>query len=197
MATEAGSPNFRTNPMSWADLAQVLRQMHRWFQENPYVGYNLFDANTILKADTDNTPTALTVNENSFVGRAAGFIDSLAVSTNELVGRAGGNLGGLAVTEQSIVARTSGDITNLAVGTDEVVARDDGDLGTVALAEMEVLGRLTGAHVDGITVTTTVADPGVDTKLATEKAIRDLVEARTTASGRSTWAEFLVLAGLS
>lgn len=34
----------------------------------------LFDANTILKADSDNTPAALTVAEQTLVGRIAGGV---------------------------------------------------------------------------------------------------------------------------
>jgi hypothetical protein len=37
----------------------------------------LFDANTILKADSDNTPIALSVGTNRLVGRAAGTISAL------------------------------------------------------------------------------------------------------------------------
>jgi len=37
-----------------------------------YVLRSLFDANTILKADTDNTPVALTVTEQTLVGRLTG-----------------------------------------------------------------------------------------------------------------------------
>lgn len=45
---------------------------------NDYVTKATYDANTILKADSDNTPTALTVAENTIVGRAAsGTIDDL------------------------------------------------------------------------------------------------------------------------
>lgn len=41
----------------------------------------LFDANTILKADTDNTPVALTVAEDTIVGRlTAGSITALSVA---------------------------------------------------------------------------------------------------------------------
>lgn len=39
-----------------------------------------FNANTILKADTDNTPVALTIGTNTIVGRAAGNISALTAS---------------------------------------------------------------------------------------------------------------------
>jgi hypothetical protein len=42
------------------------------------IGVTTFDANTLLKADTDNTPVALTVGPSTFVGRdAAGSIAAL------------------------------------------------------------------------------------------------------------------------
>lgn len=46
-----------------------------------YVQKSTFDANTILKADTDNTPVALTVAEQTLVGRiTGGNIDDLSAS---------------------------------------------------------------------------------------------------------------------
>lgn len=45
------------------------------------IAKNLFDANTILKADADNTPEALTVAEQRIVGRiTSGEIASLTAS---------------------------------------------------------------------------------------------------------------------
>ncbi len=44
------------------------------------VDKGLFDANTILKADVDDTPLALTVNEDRVVGRVSGgVIDDLTI----------------------------------------------------------------------------------------------------------------------
>jgi len=48
-----------TGPLASADLSA-------------YVAKSLYDANTILYATTDNTPTALTVSEQSIVGRITG-----------------------------------------------------------------------------------------------------------------------------
>ena len=46
-----------------------------------YINAALFDANTILSADTDNTPAALTVPEQTLIGRiTSGNIDALTVS---------------------------------------------------------------------------------------------------------------------
>lgn len=47
----------------------------------PALNEDLFDANTILKADTDNTPEALTVPEDTIIGRKSGdVIDALTAS---------------------------------------------------------------------------------------------------------------------
>jgi len=50
--------------------------------------------------------------------------------------------------------------------------------------------------VTGDAVVTTITDPGSDTKIASEQAIRELHESNTIASGKSSWAEFFVVAGL-
>lgn len=50
------------------------------------VANTLFDANTVLKADSDNTPTALTVGASTILGRgAAGGIDALTPSAARTV----------------------------------------------------------------------------------------------------------------
>ncbi len=49
--------------------------------EADVIANSIFDANTILKADTDDTPTALTVSEQTLVGRiTSGNIDALTAS---------------------------------------------------------------------------------------------------------------------
>ncbi len=51
--------------------------------DNRYVGKDLFDANTILKADADNVPEALTVGVQTVVGRATGGeITALAIDSD-------------------------------------------------------------------------------------------------------------------
>lgn len=47
-----------------------------WVHVGDGVLKSTFDANTILKADTDNTPTALTVGEGTLVGRETGDVIS-------------------------------------------------------------------------------------------------------------------------
>lgn len=63
---------------------------------NAAVPKALFDANTLLKADTDNTPAALVVPASTFVGRAAsGGIAALSVAQAQtLLGVSGSSSGG-------------------------------------------------------------------------------------------------------
>ena len=51
------------------------------------VSSNLFDANSILKADSDNTPVVLSVPTNTVIGRSTGNISALTVPTiKEMLG---------------------------------------------------------------------------------------------------------------
>jgi len=77
-------------------VRQSLQALKELVKANPYIAASLFDANTILKADTDDTPEALTVATNSLVGRQAGEIDDIAIGEQKIVGRiTGGNVTGL------------------------------------------------------------------------------------------------------
>lgn len=56
----------------------AFQQIDRSFKTNPYVSAKLFDAHTMLYAVADNTPLALTIAEQTIVGRVtAGNIDAL------------------------------------------------------------------------------------------------------------------------
>lgn len=82
----------------------------------------LFDANTILKADTDNTPAALTVSVDSLVGRlTGGNITSLSVSdVRTLLGLTDENL-------QDLIGAmvTGGTETGISVTYDDTNGRFD------------------------------------------------------------------------
>lgn len=185
------------------ETRQTFQQLRKIFKDEPYVAKSLFDANTVLKADTDNTPEALTVAEQSVVGRADGDIDSLPVGTNELLGRAGGDLDGLAVGANEVVARGSANIAPVAMATDTVLGRAAGDIDDIAVAEDTVVGRVAGGHVTGLELVTAaeeIADPGSDSKIPTEAAVRAAISAGGGGGGgvyiearglRATWAFFL------
>jgi len=65
---------------------QPIAEYDNWFNYNIVADIqaviddviNKYNANTILKADSDNTPAALAVGTNTIVGRAAGTISALA-----------------------------------------------------------------------------------------------------------------------
>lgn len=56
----------------WPDWVMDRRGWIGTLETGVYVPTSLFDANTILKADADNTPEALTVSEQRLVGRITG-----------------------------------------------------------------------------------------------------------------------------
>jgi len=76
-----------------------------------YVPHSLFDANTILKADSDNTPVALTVGEQTLVGRiTAGSIAALtATEARTLLNVADG-------ANAYVHPNHTGDVTSVADG---------------------------------------------------------------------------------
>jgi len=73
-----------------------------------YVAKTLFDANTILAADSDNTPAALTVAEDRFVGR-----------------KTGGNVAGLTALEALNILWSSAPAAKDSTGSAGQIAKDD------------------------------------------------------------------------
>jgi len=90
-----------------------------------YVLKSAFDANTILKADTDDTPTALTVGASTIVGRAAaGGIAALSAGDARTVL-------GLATTDAPTFA---GVVTDNGNGSEiNIRGRTGGNIGTLRL----------------------------------------------------------------
>lgn len=73
-----------------------------------YVAKVLFDANTILSANADNTPAALTIGEVTIVGRASG-----------------GNIAALTPAEAMNILWVSVPATKTSTGTAGQIAKDD------------------------------------------------------------------------
>jgi len=73
-----------------------------------YVAKALFDANTILAADSDNTPAALTVAEQTIIGRITS-----------------GNIDALTAAEVMGILWQSAPATNTSTGTAGQIAKDD------------------------------------------------------------------------
>jgi hypothetical protein len=90
-----------------------------------FVAKSLFDAQTILAATSDNTPAALTVGTNTFVGRAAGNIEALAVAEQTLLGRiTGGNLVALNVSQIQTLAFSAALPENISITLDQSLSAD-------------------------------------------------------------------------
>lgn len=81
---------------------------------------SVYDANSILKADTDNTPIALTVGASTLVGRtAAGSIDALSASDARTVLGLGA-LATLSAVDSSTI--TNGSILNEDINASAAIA---------------------------------------------------------------------------
>ncbi len=99
-----------------------------------YITKALFNANTILAATDDDTPAALTVAEQTLVGRkTGGAIAALTVSECQ--------------TLLDIIGKT-------LFNANTILAADDDNTPTArTLAEQQVLGRLTGGLIKGLSLT--------------------------------------------
>ena len=74
---------FPHNPKDMEEVRQIFQRIHKQLaaSSGDTVLKSLFDANTIIKADVDNTPVALTVAEQTLVGRiTAGVITALTAA---------------------------------------------------------------------------------------------------------------------
>jgi len=74
----------------------------------------MFDANTVLAADSDNAPSALAVGQNTIVGRASGNIVALPIrDDNAIVGRQGGDIDEIVLAAHTLLGRAGGNIDDL------------------------------------------------------------------------------------
>lgn len=112
------------------------------------VSANLYDAFTVLRADVDNTPTALTVGPSTFVGRAAtGGIVALDIATVKttlvITSTDVSGLGGLA-TKSTITSAeiTDGTITSADIADGTITSADIADA-TIVNADIAL-----GAAID-------------------------------------------------
>jgi len=97
-----------------------------------------YDANTILAATSDNTPVALTVAEQTLVGRVTGgAIDDLSASAVRTLLDVPTN--GEAVLDTLYDANTI------------VAANTDNTPAAVTVAEQRIVGRITGGNIDDLT----------------------------------------------
>lgn len=102
---------------------------------------NLFDANSVLKADVDNTPVVQAMATNTLLARQAASISDMAVGLQSFVARAAANLTAIGVSDSRFVGRPTG-----------------GDLGEMTAAQAFAVMFSGQAQVDG-TASTSDATP--------------------------------------
>jgi hypothetical protein len=116
-----------------------------------------FDANTILKADTDNTPVPLSVPENTILGRiAGGSITALTSSqVNSLLGTSGGGGGGSSFERLYVIVSSS--ISSIGLGTPSTITTS-ANHGLTSSDSVTISGSNSTPSIDGtysVTVTGT------------------------------------------
>lgn len=107
---------------------------------DPHTGYvqeSLFDAHTILAATSDNTPAALTVGEQTLVGRiTAGNIAALTPSQVR--------------TLLDVPTNAEAVLDSLYDANTIVAANTDNTPAALTVAEQTLVGRITGGNIDDL-----------------------------------------------
>lgn len=131
-----GSANFRS---TLAEVGTAIGAMSA----------SLFDANTILKADTDDTPAALTVAEQTLVGRiTSGVITALtATQVRTLLNVEDG----ADVTDATNV-NAAGAVMEADFDANTILKADSDDTpAALTVAEQRLVGRITGGVITALT----------------------------------------------
>lgn len=111
---------------------------------------SMFNANTVLKADSDDTPSALTVPEQTLIGRiTAGVITGLtATQIRTLINVEEG----ADVTDTTNV-NAAGAVMETDYNANTVLAATTDDTpAPITMAEQTVLARLTGGNIDDVSI---------------------------------------------
>lgn len=149
-----------------------------------YVEKATFDANTILKADSDDTPVALTVAEQTVVGRITG--GNIAALTAAQVRTLVNVEDGADVTDAANVD-AAGAVMEADFNAQTVLAATADDTpAALTVAEQTVVGRITAGDVDALTASEvwSILDDDLDTDL-----IPDADGTRDLGSALNRWAE--------
>lgn len=114
-----------------------------------YVQNSTFNANTILKADTDDTPEALEVTEQTLVGRVTGGEIAALTATQA---RSILNVeDGADVTDATNVA-AAGAVMEADFNANTILAANVDDTpAALEIAEQRIVGRKTGGNITGLT----------------------------------------------
>ena len=128
----------------WDSAAAFARKHFTWANLKTAIGLlfvprSLYDANTILAADADDVPAAVTVAEQTLVGRiTAGNITAL--TTAEVL------------TLLSISA-SADTVLNALFDANTILAADsDNTPAAVTVAEQTLLGRITGGNIAALSI---------------------------------------------
>lgn len=123
-AVSAGTVRVLTMPDADVDLTPAT---------GTYVQRSLFDANTILAADSDNTPAAVTVGEQAIVGRITG-----------------GQITALTGTQAASILT---DLVNKSLFDAHTIlaANSDNTPAAVTVDEARIIGRATGGNIAALT----------------------------------------------
>lgn len=142
-----------------------------------YVPKTLFDGNTLLKADSDDTPLALTVVEDRLVGRkTGGTIDALTASeVKTLLG-----LGDMADQDSTAVNIDGGDIDDVRLGFTTRIretATDKFGLGKAAIGRQGALAAAETAHALSASYNAAELEGALDNLGSAINAVQDLLNA--------------------
>jgi len=122
-----------------------------WVQAIAYfVAKSLFDANTILKADTDDTPEALTVGEQTLVGRITGGEITALTATQVR-------------TLLNVVESTACVLKSLFDANTILKADTDDTPEALTVGEQTIVGRITGGEITALTATQVQTLLGIST----------------------------------
>jgi hypothetical protein len=109
-----------------------------------HVEESLFDANTILKADTDDTPVALEIGTHKLIGRLGGSITAITVGLNRVLAQLSTGLTGVFIGANSVLGRAGGEIEDIPLGTNNLLGRKGSDVESIAMGAQTLLARTSG-----------------------------------------------------
>jgi hypothetical protein len=119
-----------------AKIKELTSSTNWWDTTGAAVLKSLFDANTVLAANADNTPVAVLLAELQILGRLTG-----------------GNIKGLSVAELQTLIGLSNYVANSLYDANTILAANtDNTPAAVTIAEQQVPLRLTGGNIKGGTV---------------------------------------------
>lgn len=163
IAAPGGGDLLAANNLSDVDSVSTSRTNLDVPSNSEAVLDTLFDANTIIKADTDNTPEALTVGEQTFVGRiTGGEITALTPSQ-------GRTLFDVSATGDVVLKSLYDANTILTANSDNTPA-------ALTVAEQTLVGRVTAGSIDDLSVS--AVRTMLDVPTNSEAILKTIIDAK-------------------